>query len=233
MSGAADSSSLPPIAPPPPRHSSARANRPSSKQFQRNIPGSPQASIASSDDDVSPESDAMQSDAVASSADTLSASQQEKMQLFTTSPDLELLCRENGLSASQFARNCELVTSLDMFLGFWASMKSAMHFPALKELSIINQPTIYAVELSARNKQIAEATMIKKKMYYNMRIKTIKRDVHSRIRHAEAIRNQAEHHMETSVAALVRQKKEIERFLVEKTEKITEDMLEKLEKKLE
>ncbi|KAG2775133.1 hypothetical protein PC129_g6964 [Phytophthora cactorum] len=394
MSGAADSSSLPPIAPPPPRHSSARANRPSSKQFQRNIPGSPQASIASSDDDVSPESDAMQSDAVASSAETLSASQQEKMQLFTTSPDLELLCRENGLSASQFARNCELVTSLDMFLGFWASMKSAMHFPALKELSIINQPTICelegvahccnleklcitecgltkianltnctklkelnlssnrirrlenldslvsletlwvnqnqlerldglwrltnltqlwacrnridridtalnccvnltelnladnklssfkgllslmnldqltvlilsdphfgdnpvcrlcnyqtylmcqlprlgfldAVELSARNKQIAEATMIKKKMYYNMRIKTIKRDVHSRIRHAEAIRNQAEHHMETSVAALVRQKKEIERFLVEKTENITEDMLEKLEKKLE
>ncbi|EEY53512.1 uncharacterized protein PITG_07172 [Phytophthora infestans T30-4] len=69
------------------------------------------------------------------------------------------------------------------------------------------------VELSARNKQIAEATMIKKKMYYNMRIKTIKRDVHSRIRHAETIRNHAENHMETSVSALVRQKKEIERFV--------------------
>ncbi|KAF4031863.1 Leucine-rich repeat domain-containing protein [Phytophthora infestans] len=394
MSVPSDSSSLPPIAAPPPRQPSAKTRRPSSKQFARNIPGSPHLSNTSTDDDMLPESDAMQSDTIVNTGETLSSAQQEKLQIFTSSPDLELLCRENGLSALQFARTCESVTSLDMFLGFWASMKSVMYFPALKELSIINQPTICeleganycnnleklcitecgltkitnlanctklkqlnlssnkirrlenldalvnletlwvnqnllerldglwrltkltrlwacrnridridtalnccvnltelnladnrlssfkgllslknldqltvlvlsdphfgdnpvcrlcnyqtylmcqlprlnfldTVELSARNKQIAEATMIKKKMYYNMRIKTIKRDVHSRIRHAETIRNHAENHMETSVSALVRQKKEIERFVVEKNDNIPREMLRKLEKKLE
>eukprot|EP00644_Phytophthora_capsici_P004087 jgi/Phyca11/131523/e_gw1.107.73.1 len=320
------------------------------------------------------------------------------MEIFAASSDLELLCRENGLSATQFARNSESVTALDLFLGFWTSMRSVMYFPGLKELSIINQPTICelegvekcpnleklcvtecgltrimnldkctelrqlnlssnkirklenldalvnletlwvnqnllerldglwrltkltqlwvcrnridridtalnccenltelnladnrlssfkgllsltnldkltfltlsdphfgdnpvcrlcnyqtylmcqlprlefldTLELSARNKQIAEATMIKKKMYYNMRIKAIKRDVHSRIRHAETIRNQAEHHMETSVAALVRLNKEIERFLTEtnsrKYDAALQEKLEKLEKKHE
>ncbi|KAG7382808.1 Leucine-rich repeat-containing protein 9 [Phytophthora pseudosyringae] len=350
--------------------------------------GSPPAS----DDHVRPQSDA------GAAADGLSVLQQEKLQLFAASPELELLCRENGLSAAQFARSSECVTSLDLFLGFWASMRSVAYFPALRELSIVSQPTICAlegvsacvnleklcvtecgllqiadlagcaqlkelnlsanklrrlenldalvqleklwvnenqlerldglwrltkltqlwagrnridridtalnccvklaelnladnklssfkgllsltnldqlavlvlsdphfgdnpvcrlcnyqtylmcqlprlrfldnVELSARNKQIAEATMIKKKMYYNMRIKAIKRDVHGRIRHAEAIRNQAEHHMETSVSALVRLKKEIERFLIEsssrKNETMPHDTLDKLEKKLD
>ncbi|GMF32191.1 unnamed protein product [Phytophthora fragariaefolia] len=404
------SSALPPIATPPPRHQSAKTHRPSSKQFLRgtsiNIlsPGSPPASDTSFDDELLPESDAMQAEAVmepATSGEALSVSQQEKMQLFATSPGLELLCRENGITAAQFTRNSENVTSLDLFLGFWASMKSVMYFPGLKELSIINQPTICemeginncvnleklcitecgltkianlgncsklkqlnlssnkirrlenldalenleklwvnqnqlerldglwrltkltqlwacrnridridtalnccvnltelnladnrlssfkgllslmnldqlavlvlsdphfgdnpvcrlcnyqtylicqlprlsyldTVELSARNKQIAEATMIKKKMYYNMRIKAIKRDVHGRIRHAETIRNQAEHHMETSMTALVRHKKEIERYLVENslgkdisTAKLSRDILSSLEKKLE
>ncbi|KAL3667330.1 hypothetical protein V7S43_007558 [Phytophthora oleae] len=400
MSTAADSSSLPPIAPPV-RHPSAKSNRPLSKQFSRSSsanPSSPASSAASSSDDLLPESDTMQSETVASCGDSLSVSQQEKMLIFAASSDLELLCRENGLSASQFARNSESVTALDLFLGFWTSMRSVMYFPALKELSIINQPTICelegvdkctnleklcvtecgltrianlgkctelrqlnlssnkirklenldtlvnletlwvnqnllerldglwrltklthlwacrnridridtalnccenltelnladnrlssfkgllslanldklavlilsdphfgdnpvcrlcnyqtylmcqlprlgfldTLELSARNKQIAEATMIKKKMYYNMRIKAIKRDVHSRIRHAETIRNQAEHHMETSVADLVRHKKEMERFLIEnssrKNDTALQEMLEKLEKKHE
>ncbi|EGZ23505.1 hypothetical protein PHYSODRAFT_479207 [Phytophthora sojae] len=64
------------------------------------------------------------------------------MQVFATSPDLELLCRENGITAAQFARNSEAVTSLDLFLGFWTSMRSVAYFPALRELSVINQPTI-------------------------------------------------------------------------------------------
>ncbi|OWZ12517.1 hypothetical protein PHMEG_00014310 [Phytophthora megakarya] len=88
------------------------------------------------------------------------------------------------------------------------------------------------VELSARNKQIAEATMIKKKMYYNMRIKAIKRDVHYRIRHAENIRSQAAHYTETSVSALVRHKKEIERFLAENNSE-SQEMVSGLEKKLD
>ncbi|KAG6612781.1 Protein phosphatase 1, regulatory subunit [Phytophthora cinnamomi] len=380
MSGV-DSSALPPLATPPPRLASAKTHAPPSKQFVRggSMNAASSGSTPTSEDELLPESDVTQSEVVtepASSGDALSVSQQEKMQLFAASPDLELLCRENGITAAQFARNSETVTSLDLFLGFWTSMKSVVYFPGLKELSIINQPTICGlegvnncanleklcitecgltkianlgncsklkqlnlssnkirrlenldalvnleklwvnqnqlerldglwrltkltqlwacrnridridtalngcvnltelnladnrlssfkgllslmnldqlailvlsdphfgdnpvcrlcnyqtylmcqlprlsfldtVELSARNKQIAEATMIKKKMYYNMRIKAIKRDVHGRIRHAETIRNQAEHHMETSMAALVRHKKEIERFLVD------------------
>ncbi|KAE9361936.1 hypothetical protein PF008_g533 [Phytophthora fragariae] len=400
-SNSVDSSALPPIAAAtaPVRLPSAKSHRSPSKQLSRG--GS---FNSASEDELLPESDAMQSETVteaASNTDALSVSQQEKMQLFATCPDLELLCRENGLSAAQFARNSDTVTSLDLFLGFWTSMKSVVYYPALRELSIINQPTICelegvnncrnleklcitecgltkianlgnctklkqlnlssnkirrlenldalvnleklwvnqnelerldglwrltkltqlwacrnridridtalngcvnlaelnladnrlssfkgllsltnldelaalvlsdphfgdnpvcrlcnyqtylmcqlprlsfldTVELSARNKQIAEATMIKKKMYYNMRIKAIKRDVHGRIRHAETIRNQAEHHMETSVSALVRHKKEIERFLVENSAKkdeiaakVSQEMLNALEKKLE
>ncbi|KAG1695276.1 hypothetical protein DVH05_020655 [Phytophthora capsici] len=397
----ADSVSLPAIATPPARNPSAKRNRPPSKQFSRSSSAkssSPAASVASSSDELIPESDTTQNDTVINGEDSLSVLQREKMEIFAASSDLELLCRENGLSATQFARNSESVTALDLFLGFWTSMRSVMYFPGLKELSIINQPTICeleglekcpnleklcvtecgltrimnldkctelrqlnlssnkirklenldalvnletlwvnqnllerldglwrltkltqlwvsrnridridtalnccenltelnladnrlssfkgllsltnldkltfltlsdphfgdnpvcrlcnyqtylmcqlprlefldTLELSARNKQIAEATMIKKKMYYNMRIKAIKRDVHSRIRHAETIRNQAEHHMETSVAALVRLNKEIERFLTEtnsrKYDVALQEKLEKLEKKHE
>ncbi|KAF1329156.1 Protein phosphatase 1, partial [Globisporangium splendens] len=303
----------------------------------------------------------------------LSPARYDRIRIFEGSEELQELCRDNGLSATQFARKGPNVTTLDMFLGFWSSMKSVMYFPALCELSVIKHPTITAtegakhcsnlellcitecgleritnlencskirklnlssnkirtieqldtleqletlrlndnqlgqldglwklaqlkqlwacrnrveridsalsccvnltelnladnrlcnfknllslasldqltvltlsdphygdnpvcklcsyqtylmchlnhltcldtVELSTRNKQIAEATMIKKKMYYNVRIKTIKRDIRARINHSESIRNQAEQQIETSLAALVRQKKEIERL---------------------
>ncbi|EGZ23502.1 hypothetical protein PHYSODRAFT_324706 [Phytophthora sojae] len=82
--------------------------------------------------------DAVQTETViepTGNGDALSVSQQEKMQVFATSPDLELLCRENGITAAQFARNSEAVTSLDLFLGFWTSMRSVAYFPALRELS--------------------------------------------------------------------------------------------------
>lgn len=57
-------------------------------------------------------------------------------------PDLEILCRENGLPALQFARTSEAVTSLDLFVEFYTSTKSVMFFPAFKKLSVVNQPTI-------------------------------------------------------------------------------------------
>ncbi|KAG7394612.1 Leucine-rich repeat-containing protein 9 [Phytophthora boehmeriae] len=386
-----DASSLPLISTPPQRNPSAKGHRPL-KQTAIQTP-----SDCDADSDANSPLEASVG-TPSSSEDALSAIQQEKTQLFASSPDLELLCRENGLSAAQFARFSDTVTTLDMFLGFWGSMKSAMYFPALKELSIINQPTICeleglatcfnleklcitecnltkigglsnctrlkqlnlcsnrikklenleslvnleqlwvnqnqlerldglwrltkltqlwacrnridrldtalnncgsltevnladnrltnfkgllsltnldqltvltlsdphfgdnpvcrlcnyqtylmcqlprlafldTVELSARNKQIAEATMIKKKMYYNMRIKSIKRDVHARTRHAETIRNQVEHQVEINVAALVRQKKEIEQFIVEsrslKEALSSQNMLNDLEKKLD
>ncbi|TYZ63056.1 hypothetical protein PybrP1_006872 [[Pythium] brassicae (nom. inval.)] len=305
-----------------------------------------------------------------------SAAQLERAALYEASPELKELCRDNGLSASQFARRGAAVATLDMFLGFWRSMKCVMHFPALRELSIVHHPTITAleglahcpnleqlcvtecglertsgmegcarlrkvnlsgnrirriegldqlalletlwindnvlesldglwtlgqlkqlwaarnrvehlesalsccasltdlnladnrlcnfksllsltslerltslalsdphygdnpvcrlcnyqtyimfhlsrltcldtVELSTRNKQIAEATMIKKKMYYNMRIKAIKRDTRARIKHSESVRSQAEQQTELSLAPLVREKKEIERYVAD------------------
>ncbi|RLN49307.1 hypothetical protein BBJ28_00007190 [Nothophytophthora sp. Chile5] len=399
-----DSSSLPPIASPVviPLLAAAKPHCPPRKQLPQGTGGAGASTMSSADQ--LPESDGASTETTAvepstSSSDALSTGQKGKAQLIAMSPDLEVLCQENGLSASQFARHSGSVTTLDMFLGFWTSMQSVMHFPALRELSIVNQPTICAlegltscvnlerlcvtecsltrianlhcctklrqlnlsanriqrlenldrlanleklwvnqnllanldglwkltkltqlwacrnkidqlntalnccvnltelnladnrlscfkgllsltnldqldvlmlsdphygdnpvcrlcnyqtylmcqlpqlryldtVELSARNKQIAEATMIKKKMYYNMRIKAIKREIHARIKHAETIRNQAEHHIEVSVAALVRQKKEMESFVSDSSGlaakgAAAQDMLVKLEKKLE
>lgn len=306
----------------------------------------------------------------------LTALQSDRVAIFEASEELQELCRDNGLSANQFARRGASVTALDMFLGFWGSMKTVMYFPALRELSIIKHPTIAAmeglnhcpnlelvcitecgierianlenckkirqlnlscnrirrieqldhlvelevlwlndnqidtldglwkltqlkqlwvcrnkverldsalsccvklaelnladnrlcsfksllsltnldqlsiltlsdphygdnpvcklcnyqtylmchlsrltcldtVELSTRNKQIAEATMIKKKMYYSMRIKAIKRDIRVRIKNTENIRSQAEQQIEFSLAPLVRQRKEIERYVAD------------------
>lgn len=314
----------------------------------------------------------------------LTAAQSERAAIFEASEELQELCRDNGLSANQFARRGANVTALDMFLGFWSSMKTVMYFPALRELSIIKHPTITVmeglnqcpnlelvcitecgverianlenckkirklnlscnrirriekvghlveleilwlndnqidsldglwkltqlkqlwacrnkierldsalsccvnltelnladnrlcsfksllsltnldqlsvltlsdphygdnpvcklcnyqtylmchlsrlscldtVELSTRNKQIAEATMIKKKMYYNMRIKAIKRDIRARIKHTENIRNQAEQQIELSLAPLVRQRKEIERYVADLSLRDTKD----------
>lgn len=308
----------------------------------------------------------------------LTVEQRERIAIFESSDELQELCRDNGLSATQFARRGASVATLDMFLGFWTSMKSVMYFPALRELSIIKHPTITAlegidhcqslevlcvtecslerianlahctrlrtlnlssnrirciegletlaqlevlwlhdnqleslrglwsltrlkqlwvsrnrierlesalsccasltelnladnrvcsfksllsltnldhlsvlmlsdphfgdnpvcrlcnyqtyvmchlsrlthldtIELSFRNKQIADATMIKKKMYYNMRIKAIKRDTRARIKHADATRGLAEQQIERRLAALVREKKEIERYVAELT----------------
>lgn len=297
-------------------------------------------------------------------------------QLYESSPDLQTLCHENGISASQFARKADIITSLDIFLGFWESMKSVAYFSALRELSIVKQPTIVrmeglmscpklevlcitecglerieglasctrlrklnlssnrigrleqldtltelemlwvnenhlttldglrnltkltqlwacrnkierldsalndcvsltdlnladnrlcsfkgllslanlerlevltlsdphygdnpvcrlcnyqtylmcqlsrltcldAVELSMRNKQIAEATMIKKKIYYNMRIKAIKRDIRTRIKRSDNVRSHAEQQIEMRSAALMREKKHIDRLLAD------------------
>lgn len=297
-------------------------------------------------------------------------------QLYESSPDLQTLCHENGISALQFARKADIITSLDIFLGFWSSMKSVAYFPGLRELSIVKQPTISrmegllscpnlevlcitecslerieslsnctrmrklnlssnriqrleqldtltelemlwvnenhlttldglrnltkltqlwacrnwierldsalnnclnltdlnladnrlcsfkgllslanlerlevvtlsdphygdnpvcrlcnyqtylmcqlsrltcldAVELSLRNKQIAEATMIKKKIYYNMRIKAIKRDIRMRIKHSDNVRSHAEQQIEMRSSALMREKKHIDRYLAD------------------
>ncbi|EGZ26025.1 hypothetical protein PHYSODRAFT_326967 [Phytophthora sojae] len=264
----ADSSALPPIsAAPPARLPSAKTHRPPSKQIPQGgsmnsaSPGSPPASVG---DELLPESDAVQTETVIEQlgyGDALSVSQQEKMQVFATSPDLELLCTLKELSIINQPTICELegvnnctnlencalpstrrlenldalvkleklwthevdacrnridridtalngcvnLTELNLADNRLSSFKGLLSLMNLDQLAVLvlsdphfgdNPDT---VELSAR---IAEATMIMKKMYYNMRVKAIKRDVHRRIRHAETTRNQAEHHIETSVSAL-------------------------------
>lgn len=313
-----------------------------------------------------------------------SAAQSEKQRLFESSPELQALCRDNGISEQQFARRCDVVTTLEMFLGFWESMKSVMHFPALRELYIVNHPTVRVLEgvdkcinlevlvitecslahigssvahctrlrkvnfssnklrkldsldtleqleimwvnensletldglrkltklsqlwacrnqihrldtainacsslkelnlagnrlssfksllplanldalsvltlsdphfgdnpvcrlcnyqtylmchlsrltflntmeVSQRNKQIAEATMVKKKVYYNMRIRSIRRDVRTQIQRYETIYSHAEQQLDANVMALKRQKKEIECFLSEHQQNLAE-----------
>jgi Leucine-rich repeat (LRR) protein len=306
----------------------------------------------------------------------LSELQRTRLDIFEADKDLQDLCRDNGLTASQFAKKAPTVATLVTFLGFWPNMKSVMHFSALRELSIVKHPTISrieglescpnleqltitecgitqienleacrklkklnlssnniqsmepvsmldaleelwlcdnsierleglwratklttlwvcrnrieridsalnacvnlvelnladnrifsfksllslanldqlsvltlsdphygenpvcrlcnyqtyvmcqltrlswldTVELSSRTKQIAEATMLKKKMYYNMRIKCMKRDAHHRIRRANDVRRNHEQHIEMNISALARHKKEIEQALLD------------------
>ncbi|GLD92807.1 hypothetical protein PINS_up001386 [Pythium insidiosum] len=328
----------------------------------------------------------------------LSDAQRERAQLIEASVELAELCRDNGISNTQFAKRAAQIRSLEMFLGFWPSMKSVMHFPALRELSIVKHPTIIRIEgltscvsleslcvsecgleqiegldnctklrtlnlsgnriqcmeplarvvslevlwlndncierlaglwqaanlkslwicrnrieridaalngctsltelsmaenrisnfktllslanldqlstltlsdphfgtnpvcrlcnyqtyvmcqlknltyldtfeLLPRNKQIADATMLKKKMYYNMRIKAIRKNVEHRIRHAAGIRQKAERQTEASISALIHHKKLIESALLGGTEieldQSKRDMVVALKSKLE
>jgi Leucine-rich repeat (LRR) protein len=337
----------------------------------------------------------------AGSGDSYSVTQNERQRLYESSPDLQALCRDNGISEQQFARRSDSVTTLEMFLGFWESMKSVMYFPALRELYIVNHPTVRVLEgvnkcvnlevlvvtecslthighsissctklrkinlssnklrridnldmlaqleilwvnensletldglrdltnlsqlwvcrnqidrldstlntcmnltelnlagnrlssfksllplanldgllvltlsdphfgdnpvcrlcnyqtylmchlshltfldtmeVSQRNKQIAEATMVKKKVYYNMRIRSIRREARVQIQRYESIRCHAEQQNDSNVMALLRQKKEIECFLSEHEQSVADgaprenQATVQLEKKLE
>jgi hypothetical protein len=308
--------------------------------------------------------------------DEVSVAQKDKFQFYETSEDLQYLCRDNGISANQFVKKSHNISKLEIFLGFWPSMKTVENFIGLRELSIVKHPTISkiegiqscpnleilcitecsvekienlynckhlkrinfssnkirkiqglealekleilwlndnyiekleglwtlkslkqfwvcrnqiqrvdsalncnfdlvelnladnqissfkslislsnlehltnltlsdphygdnpvcrlcnyqtyfmcqlsrlvwfdTIELSTQNKQIAEATMIKKKMYYNMRMKSIKRDVFQRIKKSNEIRMESSCNIEVNLSALIRHKKEIQRQLSE------------------
>nr|CCA14486.1 conserved hypothetical protein [Albugo laibachii Nc14] len=70
----------------------------------------------------------------------------DKMRFFECSLELQELCSNNGITSSEFVKNCHVVTELDMFLGVWRCMKPVEHFAALKKLSIIACPSINCVE---------------------------------------------------------------------------------------
>jgi hypothetical protein len=69
--------------------------------------------------------------------------------------------------------------------------------------------------ISADSKQLAEATYMKKKMYYNMRIKTLKRNTTNVVRKAlEAMQGRTSH-INLTLNVLLRQRKDIQRELEE------------------
>ncbi|RHY19432.1 hypothetical protein DYB32_010227, partial [Aphanomyces invadans] len=78
--------------------------------------------------------------------DPTSLSNNDRLEWFDASPDLEECCTANGLTRKQFARRGDRVTSIEMFLGFWESMKSVQYFGMLQQLSIVKHPTITVIE---------------------------------------------------------------------------------------
>lgn len=75
--------------------------------------------------------------------------------------------------------------------------------------------TLDTVTLADDSKQLAEATYIKKKMYYNMRIKTLKRNTTNVIRRAtEALQGRIGQ-INLSFNVLLRQKRDVERLMDE------------------
>ncbi|KAF0770924.1 hypothetical protein AaE_002512, partial [Aphanomyces astaci] len=94
---------------------------------------------AADDDGVSPEEEADEDD-------TPTPSHRERFEWFDANPDLEECCTANGLTRKQFVRRGDRVTSLEMFLGFWASMRSVRYFGLLQHLSIVKHPTITTID---------------------------------------------------------------------------------------
>ena len=71
----------------------------------------------------------------------------------------------------------------------------------------------------------AESTFIKKRMYYNMRIKTIQRSVTNSIVNFEKLRQERLASYMNTVASLTRRLKEAEKEFDERTEKkVSEDI---------
>ena len=69
--------------------------------------------------------------------------------------------------------------------------------------------------VSEENLQFAEATFVKKKMYYNMRIKTLKRNTSNLIKKAQQFRQTKLSEVNLSLNVLIRMSKELERELEE------------------
>ncbi|KAF0688537.1 Aste57867_19853 [Aphanomyces stellatus] len=69
------------------------------------------------------------------------------------------------------------------------------------------------IELSATNKQVADTTLIKKRMYYNMRIKTIKRNVTNCLRKARTVYNDHLNYANFNLNALMRELSDLDKEL--------------------
>ena len=69
--------------------------------------------------------------------------------------------------------------------------------------------------VSEENRQFAEATFVKKKMYYNMRIKTLRRNTSNLVKKAVQFRQTKLSEVNLSLNVLIRMAKELERELAE------------------
>lgn len=76
----------------------------------------------------------------------------------------------------------------------------------LRQLAVLD-----TMVLSEESKAMAEATYMKKRMYYNMRIKTLKRNTTNVIRAAREAKQARASHTSLNLNVLLRQKKDIER----------------------
>lgn len=76
--------------------------------------------------------------------------------------------------------------------------------------------TLDSMYISRESKQLAEATYMKKKMYYNMRIKTLKRNANNVIRFAHDAMQVKAGHLSLNLNVLLRQRKDLSRILEER-----------------
>jgi hypothetical protein len=76
--------------------------------------------------------------------------------------------------------------------------------------------TLDSMYISRESKQLAEATYMKKKMYYNMRIKTLKRNANNVIRMAHDAMQVKAGHLSLNLNVLLRQRKDLSRILEER-----------------
>lgn len=81
--------------------------------------------------------------------------------------------------------------------------------------SLSQVTSLDALGLASETKQLAEATFSKKKMYYNMRCKTVRRNAGNALRRAADGRARKARTMQRTLGALVRQMRDLEREMDE------------------
>lgn len=75
--------------------------------------------------------------------------------------------------------------------------------------------TLDGVPITEENRHMADATFLKKKMYYNMRIKTLKRNTSNVLKKAQEYMNSRINEINLNLNVLLRMKKELEREIDE------------------
>lgn len=140
-----------------------------------------------------------------------------QLETIGTSLDHNLCLKELNLSGNFFGSFRELL-NLNRLPVLRSVIFSDPHFGDNPVCNLCNYQTyllyhlsnleaLDSVVLSEDSKLLAEATFMKKKMYYNMRIKTLKRNTNNVIRKAADVRSSIASQINSQLAALSRAKK--------------------------